>query len=134
MAEDMFDGFDHTQYKGEVEERWGKDAYAKSNAWWTSMSPAEQQQWKARVATLSSDWAAASERGIDPASDEAQTLAQRHVEWLSSVPGTPGAVKDYVIGLGEMYVTDDRFAKNYGGVGGATLVRDALRLYADRNL
>ena len=28
MAEDMFDGFDHTQYKDEVEERWGKDAYA----------------------------------------------------------------------------------------------------------
>ena len=30
----MFDGFDHTQYKDEVEERWGKDAYAKSDAWW----------------------------------------------------------------------------------------------------
>ena len=29
MAENMFDGFDHTQYKEEVEQRWGKDAYAK---------------------------------------------------------------------------------------------------------
>ena len=28
MAEKMFDGFDHTRYKDEVEERWGKDAYA----------------------------------------------------------------------------------------------------------
>ena len=28
MAEHMFDGFDHTRYKDEVEERWGKDAYA----------------------------------------------------------------------------------------------------------
>ena len=28
MAEEMFDGFDHTQYKEEVEERWGKEAYA----------------------------------------------------------------------------------------------------------
>ena len=36
MAENMFDGFDHTQYKEEVEERWGKDAYAKSDAWWRS--------------------------------------------------------------------------------------------------
>lgn len=26
MAETMFDGFDHTQYKDEVEQRWGKDA------------------------------------------------------------------------------------------------------------
>ena len=30
MADQMFDGFDHTQYKEEVEERWGKDAYAKN--------------------------------------------------------------------------------------------------------
>jgi MerR family transcriptional regulator, thiopeptide resistance regulator len=134
MAEDMFDGFDHTQYKDEVEERWGKDAYAKSNAWWTSMSKAEQQQWKAKVASLAADWAAAAERGDDPASETAQALAKRHVEWLSSIPGTPGAVKEYVIGLGEMYVDDDRFAKNYGGTKGATFVRDALRLYADRNL
>ncbi|MEO7349966.1 MAG: MerR family transcriptional regulator, partial [Terrimesophilobacter sp.] len=28
MAEEMFDGFDHTQYKEEVEERWGKGASA----------------------------------------------------------------------------------------------------------
>lgn len=34
VAEKMFDGFDHAQYKDEVEERWGKDAYAKSDAWW----------------------------------------------------------------------------------------------------
>ncbi len=38
MAEEMFDGFDHTQYKDEVEERWGKDAYAKSDAWWRGQS------------------------------------------------------------------------------------------------
>ena len=28
MAENMFNGFDHTQYKDEVEERWGTYAYA----------------------------------------------------------------------------------------------------------
>jgi DNA-binding transcriptional MerR regulator len=26
MAKDMFDGFDHTQYREEVEQRWGADA------------------------------------------------------------------------------------------------------------
>ena len=40
MAQDMFDGFDHTQYKDEVEQRWGKDAYATSDAWWRGMSDA----------------------------------------------------------------------------------------------
>lgn len=134
MAEEMLDGFDHTQYKDEVEQRWGKEAYAKSDAWWTSMSAQEKAQWKARSATLGADWIAAAESGVAPASDEAQALAQRHVEWLSSIPGTPGAVKEYVTGLGEMYIADDRFAKNYGGTAGATFVRDALKVYADAHL
>ncbi len=28
MPENMFDGFDHTRHKDEVEKRWGSDAYA----------------------------------------------------------------------------------------------------------
>ena len=38
MAENMFDGFDHTQYKDEVEQRWGKKAYADSDRWWRGMT------------------------------------------------------------------------------------------------
>ena len=40
MAEKMFDGFDHTRYRDEVEQRWGSDAYARSDAWWRGISPA----------------------------------------------------------------------------------------------
>jgi MerR family transcriptional regulator, thiopeptide resistance regulator len=139
MAEDMFDGFDHTQYKEEVEERWGKDAYAKSDAWWRSMSDEEKNAWKARMALLGSDWIEAAQRGIDPASDEAQALAQRHFDWLRGIPGTPGGgdagpTKEYFLGLAEMYVADERFAANYGGAEGATFVRDTMKEYAERNL
>ena len=134
MAENMFDGFDHTQYKDEVEQRWGKDAYAKSDAWWRGMSDTEKSQWRERAAQLGSDWIAAAESGIAPDDDAAQQLARRHVEWLAGIPGTPGAVKEYVTGLGEMYVADPRFAANYGGVEGATFVRDALAVYAERHL
>ena len=128
MAEDMFTGFDHTEYKEEVEERWGADAYAKSNAWWTSMSSDEQTAWKARVSQLAADWADAAKRGIDPSGDEARALVERQVAWLGSIPGTPQST-DYYVGLGEMYVADERFAKNYGGLAGATFVRDALAAY-----
>ncbi len=38
MAEDMFDGFDHTQYKDEVEQRWGAKAYRDGDRWWRGMS------------------------------------------------------------------------------------------------
>jgi DNA-binding transcriptional MerR regulator len=139
MAEKMFDGFDHTQYKDEVEERWGKEAYAKSDAWWRGMGTEQKQEWKSRAEKLGGDWIAASGSGLAADSPEAQDLARRHVAWLTSIPGTPasesgGDLKGYVVGLAEMYVADTRFAANYGGEAGAGFVRDALRAYAERNL
>ncbi|MFY9713954.1 MAG: MerR family transcriptional regulator [Microbacterium sp.] len=143
MAENMFDGFDHTQYKDEVEERWGKKAYADSDRWWRGMTDVERTAWQQRVSDLGRDWIAVAESGIDPASAAAQDVARRHVEWLTDVPGTPAAApggdaKAYVIGLGEMYVADPRFGANYatssGGTHGAEFVRDALRIYAEANL
>ncbi|WP_346927767.1 MerR family transcriptional regulator [uncultured Arthrobacter sp.] len=139
MADKMFDGFDHTQYKDEVEQRWGKEAYANSDSWWRGMGPAEKEAWKQRSRQLGRDWIAAAESGAAPDSAEAQELARRHVEWLAGIPGTPasdpgGDVKGYVAGLGEMYVADPRFAANYGGEAGAAFVRDALRIYAAEHL
>jgi DNA-binding transcriptional MerR regulator len=134
MAKDMFDGFDHTQYKDEVEQRWGKKAYADSDRWWRGMSADEKAGFQQQVADLSTDWTAAARSGIQPDSAEAQALAERHVRWLASVPGIPDDFKAYVIGLGEMYVADDRFGANYGGPQGAEFVRDALRVYADAHL
>lgn len=139
MPQDMFDGFDHTVHREEVEERWGKEAYARSDAWWCGLDTAGQQQWKDRVAALSAAWAAAASRGVAPDAAEAQELARRHVEWLTSVPGTPastpgGDLRGYVNGLGRMYVDDPRFGANYGSTEGATFVRDALASYAEREL
>jgi len=138
MAEKMFDGFDHTRYQEEVEERWGKDAYAQGDAWWRGMGAAEKDAWKQRSKQLGQDWVAAAESGAAPDGPEAQDLARRQVEWLTGIPGTPAAggenVKDYVAGLGEMYVADPRFAANYGGATGAAFVRDALQAYAQKHL
>ena len=134
MVDDMFDGFDHTRYKAEVEERWGADTYARSDAWWRSMTKQEQAAWQAQVAQLSSDWVAAAGRDRSPEGAEAQALAERHVAWLAAVPGRPDALKEYVVGLAGMYVADERFARNYGGAIGAAFVRDALVAYAGRAL
>lgn len=143
MNDDMFDGFDHTVYKDEVEQRWGAEAYASSDAWWRSLGAEQQTAWKNTTAELARAWAAAAESGIAPGSAEAQTLAERHVAWLRAIPGTPAhedetALKPYVLGLAEMYVADPRFAANYatsaGGNGGAEFVRDALTEYVNTRL
>lgn len=139
MSQNMFEGFDHTQYREEVEERWGADAYAKSDQWWRSLGKEGQAAWQAKLAALNADWVAAAERGDDPESAAVQDLAKRHVAWLTATPGTPAAVPGgdlagYLLGLGEMYVADERFAANYGGVEGAALVRDALAVYVTREL
>jgi MerR family transcriptional regulator, thiopeptide resistance regulator len=138
VAEEMFDGFDHTQYKDEVEERWGKDAYAKSDSWWNSKSAAEKKEWQAQLSTLGRDWIATSKGEAAPDGEAAQLLAQRQFDWLKGIPGTPGypngPTKAYFVGLGEMYVADPRFGANYGGTEGAEFVRDAMATYAERNL
>lgn len=136
MAEEMLDGFDHTQYKEEVEQRWGKDAYARSDAWWRGLGAEGQAEWKARAETLGRAWRDAATRGIDSSSDEAQALARRHAEWLAGIPGTPGAgdrpAKEYLLGLAGMYVADERFAANYGGPDGAAFVRATIEEYVAR--
>jgi MerR family transcriptional regulator, thiopeptide resistance regulator len=151
MAEEMFDGFDHTRHEDEVVRRWGRTSYDTSDAWWRGMSEDERAEWKSQTAALAQEWAAIAGAGHDPASEFAQDLAHRHVAWLGAIPGTPAhgvatgdragegsgagpGVRDYVTGLADMYVSDARFAANYGGEAGARFVRDALHLYAARHL
>ena len=136
MAEKALDGFDHTQYSDEVAERWGADAAAESDAWWRGQTDEERRDWRAHAERLNAAWIAAADG--DPAGEPAQRIAAAHVAWLRSVPGTPAAqggdLRGYVLGLGEMYVADPRFAANYGGEQGAMFVRDALAAWAAANL
>ncbi|WP_210605386.1 MerR family transcriptional regulator [Brevibacterium oceani] len=136
MAEEMFDGFDHREHEQEVTERWGAEAYRRSDEWWSALSNEQKTDWKSRVEALSRNWIAAAEAGAGPESDRCQDLARRHIEWLSAVPGTPandpkGDLAGYVRGLGRMYVDDPRFGANYGGSAGAELVRDSLDHYLE---
>lgn len=130
----IVDDFDHVGHRAEVEERWGADAYASGDRWWRAMDQDERDAWRQQSATLIADWVAAAQQGLAPDGEVAQALAERQSRWLASIPGTPGAGTgaadpDYLLGLGEMYVADERFAANYGGAEGAAFVRDALRAY-----
>lgn len=139
MAEKIFDGFDHTEYEEEVTARWGAEAYAQGDSWWRGSSSEQREAFQTEGAALAAAWTEAARAGVSSESDEAQSLAQRHYDWLVRVPGTPrdetGALEPaYLAGLGEMYVADERFAENYGGRAGAEFVRDTLAHYASRHL
>ncbi|NUW46692.1 MerR family transcriptional regulator [Nonomuraea rhodomycinica] len=131
----MLAGFnDH--YKDEVVSLWGERAYRLANDWWHGKTLDQQRAWKQAAEDLVAAWVAAAKAGISPTSERAQSLAARHVRWLSQIPGTPTADGDrersieMVKGLGAMYVEDPRFTGMYDDAAGAAFVRDALQAYA----
>jgi hypothetical protein len=136
MAEEMFDGFDHTQYKDEVTKTWGADAYAKGDAWWRSKSKDEQRAYQDEHTAIAADYQSARDAGEPADSATVQAIVARHVDWLNLAADITGGriTAQRLRGYGDMYVGDPRFAKNYGGLDGAEFVRDAFQYYADHSL
>jgi DNA-binding transcriptional MerR regulator len=136
VAAEVFEEFDHTQYKDEVVERWGKDAYESGDRWWRSLSAAEKQAFQQTQLDIAADFGRARNAGLVPDSAEVQAITARHYEWVTGgwQGRRPGA-KEFA-GLGEMYVADERFGANYDvhGAGTAELIRDAMKIYADNHL
>lgn len=135
VAAEVFDGFDHTQYKDEVIERWGEQSYADSDRWWRSLSDAEKQEIQQTQRGIAHDFCRAYEAGLTPDSDEVQAITERHYRWVGmGAQRKPSA--GYFAGLGELYVSDDRFRANYeeGDSGTPEFIRDAMVVYAERNL
>jgi DNA-binding transcriptional MerR regulator len=130
MAKDMLDGFDHTQYRDEVERRWGKQAYADSDAWWRGLTPQARTAVTDEHTRIAAEWAHLGAEGAAVDSVEAQALARRHHAWIAAAWAGGGPNADQLAGLAEMYVADPRFAANYGGTQGASYVRDALTHFA----
>ena len=136
MAEELFDGFDHTAYKTEVEERWGADAYRKSDAWWRAMPADDRKRFQGQHEQIAADYQSARDAGDAPESALVQEIVARHVAWLNLSADVTGGVitATRLRGYGDMYVGDPRFAANYGGLEGAEFVRDAFDYYAQHSL
>lgn len=134
MAEEMFDGFDHTQYKEEVTQRWGADAYRKGDQWWRSLSDDEKKAFQQEQLDISAAFGAARKDGYDAGSDETQAVTARLYNWLRSAAGTVS--KGYFAGLRQLYVDDPRYGSydEKHGPGTAEYIRDAMKIYAERNL
>ncbi|GAA2437687.1 MerR family transcriptional regulator [Streptomyces macrosporus] len=136
MPDEVLDGFDHTRYKDEVIERWGRDAYEKGDRWWRSLSEDEKKEFMRRQADIAADFARAHQAGLAPDSDEAQAITRRHYEWVALGWQGRRPTAEQFAGLGRMYVDDPRFAAGYDrhGEGTAAYIRDAMSVYAEREL
>ncbi|MEV3933984.1 MerR family transcriptional regulator [Streptomyces sp. NPDC049944] len=133
MAEEVLDGFDHTRYEQEVTERWGREAYERSSRWWSGLGEDGRARFQGVHEAVARDYGEARAAGLEPGSEQVQDIARRHCAWLSV---TTEITRAHVTGLGEMYVADPRFGRNYDryGDGTAVFVRDALTIYAQRRL
>lgn len=136
MADEVFDGFDHTQYKDEVIERWGRQAYESGDQWWRSLSRDEKDGHQQRRLDIAADFGAAHAAGRSPDSDEVQAITRRQYEWVTVGWQGKRLTAEQFAGLGQLYVDDPRFTANYDKHGGGTaaFIRDAMTLYAERNL
>lgn len=130
--EDLFEGFDHSEYEAEARERWPEQA-ASSAAYVATLSPADtarlQQEFTDHLVRL-----AELRRAERPVDDPA---VQEEVHWLHgsvSRMWEPDAAA--FAALGRMYVEDERFRATYDRVapGLAEYVRDAMAEYARTRL
>lgn len=131
-AHDALDGFDQARFEQEVTERWGAKAWSDGQRWWKQMSDADRQRFKTEQQQIQRDYGAAQQAGLAAESDDVQHITARHYAWVGQSWQDRAPDPQYFANLGEMYVADERFAANYGGVEGATFVRDAMRVFADR--
>ncbi len=130
VVDQVFDGFDNSQYREEVEQRWGEKAWADGDRWWRGLTDADQQAFMREHQDIAAAWAAARARELPADCEEVQQIAARHAAWIAVGWQGRRPSPEALANLAEMYVADERFAANYGGVEGAGYVRDGLLVYA----
>lgn len=123
--------FDNEQYRDEVVERWGKDAWSNGQSWWKSLGELGQKAFMAEGNALRTGYTEARDQGLDIRSDLVVDLVERHHLWISQSWGGVEPSAEQFRGLADMYVADERFARHYGGADGANFVRDAIYAWTD---
>ncbi|MCF8546743.1 MAG: TipAS antibiotic-recognition domain-containing protein [Microbacteriaceae bacterium] len=118
--------FSHDDYRGEVVERWGKKAWSQSSSWWKHINAIGREAFLAEGVALKVEYLEAKAAELPVTDDSVGALVLRHRTWITQGWGGIEPTAEQFIGLGQMYVADERFARHYGGVEGASYVRDAI--------
>jgi len=137
---EKFEGFKQSlidknekQYGAELREKYGNKAVDKSNTHLKGLTQMQYDEGERLRLMLEEALLVALETG-NPASEIAQKACDIHRQWLCVF--YPGYDREYHIGLGEMYVSDERFKAHYDklGSGCAEFLRDAINIYCGKSL
>jgi DNA-binding transcriptional MerR regulator len=128
----MFEGFDPSEYEDEARERWGDTrAYQESARRARRYGEAEWAEIRREAEEIVRELAALLRAGEPADGGRARAVAERHRRHISRwfYPCPPEMHR----GLGEMYVADERFTRNYEreAEGLARYFRDAINANAD---
>ncbi|WP_135228897.1 MerR family transcriptional regulator [Deinococcus fonticola] len=131
--QELFGGFDHTQYEDEVRERWGDtEAYRQSAQRLKSYSPADLERLKQEGAELNAKYVALMEAGVPADNPQAAQVAEAHRAYFHRwfYDCSPEMLR----GVSSMWVNDPRFTRNIDKVreGLAAYQHAAVQAWASR--
>ncbi len=132
-AKDLYAGFDNSQYEAEARERYGDEEVNRSNAAWERIGAEGRAAFAEESAAVGQGLAALMAEGADVADPRVQALVRRHHAQIALF-WTPS--KEAYVGLGQMYVDDERFTATYDAFapGLAPYLRDAMAVFAGSSL
>jgi DNA-binding transcriptional MerR regulator len=132
---EKFEGFKQSlideneqKYGEEIRKKYGDAAVSESNAKLKGLTKRQYDEGE-RLRLLLEETLKTAFETNDPASEAAQKACDIHRQWLCVF--YPRYSKEYHRGLGEMYVTDERFRANYDKIapGCTEFFRDAINIY-----
>ena len=121
-----------SMYTEEALQSW-PDQYKESQKRLDKLSKEEQQDLFHQGDQNHEDVAELFKAGLSSEHDEVQAVIAKHYEWVSAF-WTPS--KAAYVGLGEMYVTDERFTAFYDKIapGLASFMKQSITIWANNNL
>jgi len=127
-----FDSSEFERYKAEAKERWGETAaYAEYEKKRKGDSPEKNAALAEGMDAILGEFALCMKGGAAPNSTEAQALVKKLQGYITEHFYT--CTDQILSGLGQMYVSDERFKRNIDkhGCGNAEFISEAIRCCCD---
>ena len=134
--EELYEGLTQEQaeiYRKEATDKWGQEVVEKSEKSLKNMTKSELNVLKTHFMEVGKKLTELT--GEDPNSTKVQALIAQHYQCISQFWGSNPSAEAY-IGLGELYVTDERYTMKDGKQNPhyALFMSAAMKYYAETNL